>query len=144
MSREWKAGDVAWIDMLMYTGPAMRTARGTWAWPSDAATQGVATCADGMARAIPLTTLRLDLWPEQDSAARVAEIVRLAAEDSEGERQRLLNWIADQIHVQPPRPKPLLDRLKEHAPDGLIDPALAEQLVKEWLTDCAEDEARQP
>ena len=129
MSREWKPGDVAmWrgervFRILDYTNNDEPE------WHSIDSGQAYPASSDDLR---PLVVIDPE---DRDQVDRLARLVSPRVTPGEvviDALQSALREFAD------PKPKPLLDRLTEHAPDGLIDPALAEQVVKEWLADNAE------
>jgi hypothetical protein len=104
--REWQPGDL--VSALVQSRPGRRihlAFTGTEVHPWTALDSAGGTLADCIVSdARPLTVIDFDLWPGQESGPRAAELLRLAAEDSTGERHLLLAWLADQIDPGPPKP----------------------------------------
>jgi hypothetical protein len=149
MTRAWKPGDVALVtwtddfDGATETSVRVFTPHGTADEPAGrrrAAWWG----GDGYLRAdmkgLEIHPLAV-IDPERD-ADRFYDAYRKASgvADIDENRDAMQAALREFANPTPPKPKTLLDRLKERAPDGLIDPALAEQVVKEWLYDSSTEE----
>lgn len=151
MGREFKPGDVAVITEYGHPTPAVLLPSSCVVgsgyenhagqhWHYLAATPEGATWTSHPAPAArPLVVIDPE---DREQVERVSQAIKDAYWGAEASKVSAGLVDAMQAALREfanPKPKTLLDRLKERAPDGLIDPALAEQVVKEWLADNAAD-----